>query len=145
MLRRIATGPSNSDSLDCVKSLRTVEVPGYRISEAIYLAAGVVPAQQHERAILCLAIEGGYWMEWGRTRLDCGSASLVLQPTGHVFGAHISHVGSRCLTVAIDPAVLLDDNGRAPDFERLNTGRRLPPHWLEIGRASRRERVCQYV
>src|SRR3546814_6774816 len=87
----IATGPSNSDSLDCVKSLRTVEVPGYRISEAIYLAAGVVPAQQHERAILCLAIEGGYWMEWGRTRLDCGSASLVLQPPGHVFGAHISH------------------------------------------------------
>src|SRR3546814_18718751 len=102
MLRRIATGPSNSDSLDCVKSLRTVEVPGYRISEAIYIAAGVVPAQQHERAILCLAIEGGYWMEWGRTRLDCGSASLVLQPPGHVFGAHIRseerRVGKECVS-----------------------------------------------
>src|SRR3546814_11132744 len=62
--------------------------------------------------------------------LDCGSASLYLQPPVHVFGAHVSHVGSRCLTVAIDPAVPLDDNGSAPDFERLNTGRRLPPHWL---------------
>src|SRR3546814_3247669 len=108
----------SSDLCSSDLSLRTVEVPGYRISEAIYLAAGVVPAQQHERAILCLAIEGGYWMEWGRTRLDCGSASLVLQPPGHVFGAHISHVGSRCLTVAIDPAVLLADNGR----DRKNVG-----------------------
>lgn len=130
MLRRIEPGPSNPDGLDCVKSLRTVEVPGYRVSEAIYLAAGVVPAQQYERAILCLAIEGGYWMDWGRTRLDCGAASLVLQPPGHVFGAHISHVGSRCLTVAIDPEVLLDDTGSAPDFEHLNAGRRPPPHWL---------------
>src|SRR3546814_12938644 len=62
--------------------------------------------------------------------LDCGSASLYLQPPVHVFGAHVSHVRSRCLTVAIDPAVPLDDNGSAPDFDRLNTGRRLPPHWL---------------
>jgi len=130
MLRRIATGPDDRHEPDCVRSLRAIEVPGYRVSEATYVAAGVVPAQRHERAVLCLAVEGGYRMNWGRTHLRCGTASLVLQPPGQVFGAQISSAGSRCLTVAIDPAVLPDDGGGPPDFERLNAGRRLPPHWL---------------
>lgn len=45
-------------------------------------------------------------MELGRTQLTCGPASLILLPPGQVYGARISHDGSHCLTVAIDPEML---------------------------------------
>ncbi|GAB4365926.1 MAG: hypothetical protein Kow00114_23510 [Kiloniellaceae bacterium] len=74
MLRRIEHRLPKADGPDCVKALRAVEVPSYRISETIYLADGVVPAQQHDWAILSLALEGGYRMDWGRGKLNCRAA-----------------------------------------------------------------------
>ncbi|NDK52362.1 hypothetical protein GYH37_24090 [Rhizobium laguerreae] len=68
-------------------------------------------------------------MDWGRTRLACGPASLIFLPPGEDYNARITHEGSHCLTVAIDPE-MLSAGDTVVDFERLNAARRAPPHWL---------------
>ncbi|MPZ32993.1 MAG: helix-turn-helix domain-containing protein [Rhodospirillales bacterium] len=88
------------------------------------------PTQSHKWAHLCLTVEGGYQLDWGRTRLRCGPASLLFQPPGQVYGAHISAAGIRCVTVDIDPTVLLGAAEALPDFEPFDAPRRAPPHWL---------------
>jgi AraC family transcriptional regulator len=113
-----------------MRPLRTLDVSGFRVCEAVYDAAGVVPTQPHRWAMLCLTIEGGYRVNWGRARLSCGPAALVFHAPGQVHGARISDVGSRCLTVDINPAALVNAADALPDFERLNAARRMPPHWL---------------
>jgi len=57
---------------------------------------------------LCLTLDGCYQVDWGSTQLTCGPASLIFLPPGQAYGAHISHEGSRCLTVAVDPEMLSD-------------------------------------
>ncbi|SJM33663.1 hypothetical protein [Mesorhizobium delmotii] len=68
-------------------------------------------------------------MDWGRTRLAFGPASLIFRPPGVHYSARISHEGSHCLTVAIDPE-MLGAGDTVVDFERLNAARRAPLHWL---------------
>lgn len=118
------------DVVDLGRPVQALDVPGIRIREADYRAAGVVPMQSHAWAHLCLTIDGGYQVDWGRTRLGCGPASLVFHAPGQAYGARIWDGGSRCLTVDIDPAALVRTDGALPDFERLNVVRRAPPHWL---------------
>jgi AraC family transcriptional regulator len=111
------------------RTIKTLHVPGFRVSESRYDAASVVPTQPHSWGGLCLALEGGYQIDLGRTRLSCNPASLMFQAPGEVYGTRISDAGSHCLTVAIDPFVLERSVGIL-DFDRLNATRRMPPHWL---------------
>lgn len=120
----------DASAIPGVHSLRMLEVPGFRVCEKIWDALSVVPTRPHTWASLCLTVEGGYHVDWGRGRLRCGPASLVFHTPGQDYGARISDVGSRCLTVDVDPAVLLSAADAVPDFDRLNAVRRPPPHWL---------------
>lgn len=104
-------------------------MPGCRLREEASDAASIFPAQLYTRASLCLVVEGGYEADWGRTRLRCNPASLVFRPPGEVYGARASDTGSRCLTVEIEPAVLLSVEALF-DLDRLSAARRVPPHWL---------------
>jgi AraC family transcriptional regulator len=108
---------------------KTLDSPGFRLRETVSDAAQVVPVQPHALAKLCLAVEGDYEVNWGRTRLRCGPASLVFWPPGQVYGAR-TDTGSRCLVVEIDPAVFLSAADGLLDFEHLTAARRAPPHWL---------------
>jgi AraC family transcriptional regulator len=53
----------------------------------------------------------------------------MFQPPGEVYGTRISDAGSHCLSVGIDPAVLLDAADTLPNFDRWKAARRMPPHW----------------
>lgn len=110
--------------------VRMLDVPGFRVRETVYDAASVVPTQPRTWATLCLTINGGYHIDWGRNWFACGPASLMFQPPGQVYGVHISDAGSHCLTVDIDPAALVDAADTLFDLEPLNAARRMPPHWL---------------
>jgi len=112
-----------------MRSLRTLDVPGFRLSEVVWDPASVIPSRWYAWPALCLVIDGGYEVEWGRHRLRCGPASLMLYPPTQA-AARTSDAGSRCLTVSIDPAVLLSASDALPDLERFNAVRRPPPHWL---------------
>ncbi|MGH7541047.1 MAG: helix-turn-helix transcriptional regulator [Gemmatimonadota bacterium] len=122
--------PNEPNERDYVRSLRRLDVPGFRLYEGFYDPAREVPAQPHEWATLTLAVEGGYQVDWFGTRLDCGPASLVFHPPGEVYGARISDAGSRCLTVRIDPVVLRSAAELVPDLAGLHAARRAPPRWL---------------
>lgn len=118
------------NGLDGTRLLRTLDVPGFRLREAVYHAELDIPMEPHPWAMLSLAVDGGYQLDWGRARLRCGPASLVFHPPGEVYGARISDVGSRCLTVGIDPAVFASAAEALPQVARLHAARRAPPRWL---------------
>ena len=86
--------------------------------------------QLHGQAILCLTIDGEYRLDWGRRRLGCGPASLVVHAPGAAYGVQISEAGSHCLTVGIDPSALPGLADLAVDLDRFGAARRAPPHWL---------------
>lgn len=113
-----------------MRSLRRFDVPGFRLHEVASDAASVVPMRSHSRASLCLVVEGSYEADWGRTQLRFGPASLAFRPPGQVYGARTLDAGSRCLTVEIDPSVLVGAGDALPDFEHLGVARRIPPYWL---------------
>lgn len=130
VLRQLDDPPAIPNRRDCGRPVRVLEVPGFRVCETVYDPAGVVPTKPLRWATLCLTIEGGYQVDWGRSRLNCGPASLVFQAPGEMYGARISDAGSHCLTVDVDPAVLTSADDDLPDLDRLNIARRMPPHWL---------------
>ncbi|MPY89482.1 MAG: helix-turn-helix domain-containing protein [Luteitalea sp.] len=117
-------------SPDYVRTLRTLSAPGFKIVEAIYEADCEIPAQPYEWATLCLTIDGGYCMDWQRSRLRCGPAALVFQPPGEIYSARISGDGSHCLQFSVNPHVLQSIDEGLSDWERLRAPRRPPPHWL---------------
>jgi AraC family transcriptional regulator len=117
-------------SPDYGRTLRTLSAPGFRIFEAIYEADCDIPAQPYAWATVCLTIDGGYSMDWQRSRLRCGPAALVFQPPGEIYGARISGEGSHCLQFSVDPHLFQSIDDRLCDWERLDAPRRPPPRWL---------------
>jgi AraC family transcriptional regulator len=114
---------------ECIRPLKTLDLPGVSVREAAYCAAAIIPAETLQWAGLCLTLAGGYQIDWGRNRLSCGPASLVFLAPGELHSTRVSDAGSHCLTVDIDLAVL-ESAAVTLDFERLNATRRAPPHWL---------------
>jgi AraC-like DNA-binding protein len=115
---------------DCARPLRTLDIPGITVSDALFGPAREIPAEPNPWAKLCLTVEGSYEVDWLRGRLRCGPAALVFHPPDEVYGARISEAGSHCFTIGIDPMVLTATSDGAPDFEHLNAARRAPPRWL---------------
>lgn len=130
MRHQLANRPNDLNGSDCKQLLRILEVPGFRLYEAVWDAASVVPTRVDSWAMLGLTVEGGYQIEWGRTRLCCGPASLLFWVPEQAYCARISRAGSRCLMIGIDPAVLLRAADTLPDLGRLSASRRATPYWL---------------
>lgn len=82
-----------------------------------------IPPHASPCATLCLALDGGYWEHYGRTRLRCEPATLVFHPAGDVHENVISDAGSRCLNVTVHASLLetLSDGARS----RLESGNAL--------------------
>jgi AraC family transcriptional regulator len=129
MLRWINQLSGDPNGHSCLWPLNALDGPGFAVREAAYCAAATVPVEPLQWLGLCLTLDGGYQVDWGSTRLTCGPASLIFLPPGQAYGAHISHEGSHCLTVAVDPE-MLSDGDTVLDVERLTTARRAAPHWL---------------
>ncbi len=103
---------------------------GFRLRDAVYDPALEIPRHPSPWASLCLAVEGGYLVDWGGTRERCGAGSLVFHPPDQAYGARISDAGSHCFTVAIAPEVFATATEAAPALTRLAAPRRVPPSWL---------------
>ncbi len=112
------------------RSLKALDVAGFRLRDTVYDPAQEVPRSASPWASLCLAVEGGYVVDWGTMRVRCGAGSLVLQPPDEAYGARISDAGSHCFTVAIAPDVLLAAADALPGLRRFPAPRSAPPNWL---------------
>ena len=112
------------------RPVRTFDVPGFRLREALYNPAEEIAAHLHPWATLCLTVAGAYTEDWGVTRVRCDRASLVFHPPGDVYGDRISDLGSRCLTIGVDPTVFSSAAAAIPSLARLRASRRAPPSWL---------------
>jgi AraC family transcriptional regulator len=110
--------------------LRTLDARGFRIAECLYSPGQEIPLHQHERAGFCMVLDGGYQERTGRSRLECEPSTLLFHPAGDVHADVISDRGSRCLHVAIEPAVLVSMPARFSALESFQVSRRGVPHWL---------------
>jgi AraC family transcriptional regulator len=114
----------------CGTTVKELAVDGFRISEAVYAPDREIPPQPRGWADLCLALEGGYREEYGRTRLRCEPASLVFHPPYAVYSDRISAKGSRCLNIQIDPKVLWSLTDGDVALDRLTLPRHGVLSWL---------------
>ena len=69
----------------CGTTVKALAVDGFTISETVYIPHGEIPPHARGWADLCLALEGGYREEYGRTRVRCEPASLVFHPPYAVY------------------------------------------------------------
>ena len=129
------------DEADYLQPLRTLDLPGLRLCEGMYEPTREIPAHPHEWATLTLTVAGGYLVDWFPARLRCGPASFVFHPPGDVYSARISDLGSRCLTIRIDPRMIERASEEAPGLAELECTRRALPHRLafELRRELERE------
>lgn len=110
--------------------IRWAPSPGFRIFETLWEANRDFPAQPYEWATLNLTLDGGFWMNWHRSRLCFGPATLAFQPPGELNGTRTSSEGSHCLVIAVEPLVIQRIDAGLSDWERLRVPHRPPPHWL---------------
>lgn len=126
----LADGSGDPSGPSCRRLLRTLEIPGFTLCEAVWDAASIITTRADTWAMIGLTIEGGCENEWEHARVRCSSGSLLFHAPGQAHSCRISGAGSHSLVVAIDPAVLQRAADALPNVSHLRNSRRAPPHWL---------------
>lgn len=112
------------------RALKVLEAGGIRMCESVYSPDQHIPAQLRPWAGFSLTLDGAYEEAYGSTRQHCGPASLVFHPPEETYSDRILSTGSRCLTVAVDPALLQTAVEALPALDRLRYTLRAAPTWL---------------
>ncbi len=128
--RRDRDPAANPAGFGVGRPLKTLDVAGFRLRDAVYGPALEIPRQPSPWAGLCLVIEGGYVADWGRVRIRYGAGSLMFHPPDEVFGGRVSDAGSHCFTVAIAPEVFLAAAGAVPALTSLRAPLSASPSWI---------------
>jgi hypothetical protein len=66
---------------------KALDIAGFRLQDAVYDPAQQIRPHRSPWAGLCLAVEGGYAVDWGRMRMGFGPGSLVFRPPNDAYGA----------------------------------------------------------
>ena len=61
---------------------RLLKEQGFTLSEVRYTPGQKVPPHGHQLAYFCLLMNGGYWEQYGRRRVDYAPQSIVFHPPG---------------------------------------------------------------
>ena len=80
-------------------SERLVKEQGFTLSEVRYTPGQKVPPHGHRLAYFCLLVDGGYWEQYGRRRVDYAPQSIVFHPPGDEHYGDISPLGGRCFNI----------------------------------------------
>jgi AraC family transcriptional regulator len=91
---------------------------GLHVSEHEYAPHLVVPIHAHERAYVCLVVEGGYVERLGRRTRECPAATVLVHPAGEEHGETFAPRGGRILHVELPPRIV-DTVGGALQEARL--------------------------
>ena len=99
----------------CGIRLKSDLVSDFTFIESLYLPNQKYSKHSHERATLCLVLQGNFTETHGRNSLTCIPSSLLFYPAGEAHAECFHDLRTRCFLIEINPSWL----------ERLNQFSRL--------------------
>src|SRR5437763_6062174 len=85
------------------KTLKSLEVAGFIITENIHLAYSKLPEHAHENATFCFVLEGSYSEFHHKQKLICKPSTLTFSSSGEVHKDHFYDRDVRVLIIEIPP------------------------------------------
>jgi len=82
--------------------LKSLQVPGFILSERKYPPSFETPLHSHRRALFCLAIEGAYTARYGPRTCTCEPSSLLFYAPDEIHSDRFHDSGGRFFIIEID-------------------------------------------
>ena len=93
--------------------LKSLQVPGFILSERKYPPSFETPPHSHRRALFCMAIEGAYTARYGPRTCTCEPSSLLFYAPDELHSDQFHDSGGRFFIIEIDPWWLEQARGQA--------------------------------
>lgn len=90
----------------CGIRLKSNLVSDFTFIESLYLPNQKSSKHSHERATLCLVLQGNFTETYGRNSLTCAPSTLLFYPAGEVHAESFHNLRSRCFVIEIKPSWL---------------------------------------
>jgi AraC family transcriptional regulator len=81
--------------------LRSSSVSGFNLIETAYAPGVEIPRHSHERAYLCLVLQGIYTEIYGRRSRVCKPSTLIFHPSDESHSDSFHHGGGRCFNIQV--------------------------------------------
>lgn len=85
------------------KTLKSLEVAGFIITENVHPAGGQISEHAHENAHFCFVLQGSYSEFDSRRELTCGPSTLTFRPPGEVHRDYFHDRDVRVFIIEIPP------------------------------------------
>lgn len=82
----------------------SVEIAGFRITDAWFPPDLVLPPHEHEWAIFAVMLEGSFQVGFRQRAFDCPPSGVWTEPAGERHGNRVEQAGARVVVVQPDPA-----------------------------------------
>jgi len=98
------------------ENYRSYSRSGFVLSDTRHPQSLKTPLHYHELAHFSLLLQGGYWEEYGKRRVNYQPLSIVFHPPQEVQRGEVAKSGARCFHVEIAPQWLdrLKEHGKVP-------------------------------
>lgn len=90
----------------CGIRLKSDLVSDFSFIESLYLPNQKYSRHSHERATLCLVLQGHFTETHGRNSLTCGPSTLLFYPAGEAHAECFHDLRTRCFVIEIKPSWL---------------------------------------
>jgi AraC family transcriptional regulator len=94
--------------------LSFADIGGFLLDVTRYPPGFELAPHQHDRANLCVVLEGALTERMRRVERDCCAATLIVKPRGEVHSDRFHADGACCLNLALDPEQLARMHGGFP-------------------------------
>jgi AraC family transcriptional regulator len=99
----------------CGISLKSDRIADFTFIESLYLPGQRHAKHSHERATLCLVLDGAFTQTYGRNSLECTPTTLLYYPAGEAHADTFHDLKTRCFVIEIKPSWL----DRLSEFSRV--------------------------
>ena len=91
----------------CGISLKSDRISDFTFIESLYLPGQRHAKHSHERATLCLVLQGSFTQTYGRKSLECSPATLLYYPAGEAHADSFHNLRTRCFVIELNPSWLV--------------------------------------
>jgi AraC family transcriptional regulator len=90
----------------CGIRLKCDHISDFTFVESLYLPGQRHARHSHERATLCLVLQGSFTQTYGRNSLECSPATLLYYPAGEAHADTFHNLRTRCFVIELNPSWL---------------------------------------